>query len=180
VHLRLIAVFALAGALLGVAGSLAREPVYSARSYVVKVPPAHGTKAGLKLTRSDRLLARALKLAGSRRSPDWLRRHSDVGLTGRLDFAIEARAADRGEAIALATAYARAIRRSLPRQPGLATLGRGARTAARPMGTVGWGLLGAAGGLWLGAAAAILRTGSGRGPRRASPPCAPASGATPG
>ena len=50
VHLRLIAVFALAGALLGAAGSLAREPVYSARSYVVKVPPARGTKAGLELT----------------------------------------------------------------------------------------------------------------------------------
>jgi hypothetical protein len=184
VHARLIAGFALVGAL--AAGSVAAgsERHYRAHAYVIRVPPAYGTKAGLAMARSDRVLARALRLAaaGARpsQSPGWLRRHSEVALTGRGDFAISVAVPGHDEAIALATAHAKAIKRALPAQRGLHTIGRGARRARRGPSPLAWALLGAAGGLWLGVAAAIVRSGSARAPRRASPPCAPATRATPG
>jgi hypothetical protein len=182
VHVRLIAGFALIGALAG--GSLAAvgERDYRAHAYVIRVPPAYGTKSGLTMARSDPVLLRALRLAGARpaRSPNWLRRHSKVTLTGRGDFAVSVAAPGHDEAIALATAHAKAIKRALPAQRGLHTIGRGARRARRAPSPLAWALLGAAGGLWLGVAAAIVRSGSARAPRRASPPCAPATRATPG
>jgi hypothetical protein len=98
-HARLIAAFALVGALAAGSVAAAGERDFRAHAYVIRVPPAYGTKAGLAMARSD-LLA--------------------------------------------------------------------------------WALLGAAGGLWLGVAAAIVRSGSARAPRRASPPCAPATRATRG
>jgi hypothetical protein len=182
---RLIAVFVLAGALLAGALAATRERDYRAHSYVIRVPPAYGSKRGLALARSDRVLGRALRLAapaGARpdRSLGWLRRHSEVGLTGRGDFAISVAAPGHDEAIALATADAKAIKGALPPQRGLHTIGRGARRARRGPSPLAWALLGAAGGLWLGVAAAIVRSGSARAPRRACAPCPPATRATPG
>jgi hypothetical protein len=184
-HARLIASFALVGALAG--GSIAAigDRDYRAHAYVIRVPPAYGTNAGLAMARSDRVLGGALTLAaaaGARptRSPGWLRRHSEVTLTGRGDFAISVAAPGHDEAIALATAHARAIKRALSPQRGLHTIGRGARRARRGPSPLAWALLGAAAGVWLGVAAAIVRSGSARAPRRASPPCAPATRATPG
>jgi hypothetical protein len=173
---RLILGFALAGALLAASVAALGEGGYRAHAYVIRVPPAYGGESGLELARSEPVLRRA----AGRRSPAWLRRHSEVEHTGRRDFAISVHAPTGDEAVALATAYAKAIKSSLRRQPGLGTRGRGARSAKRALGPLGWGLLGGAAGLWLGAAAAIVRSGSGRAPRRASPPCARATRATPG
>jgi hypothetical protein len=174
--MRLILGFGLAAALL--AGGLAalREREYRAHAYVIKVPPAYDGDWGLAVARSERVLTR---VEGAR-SPVWLRSHSDVQHTGRGDFAISVGAPSEGEAIALATGYAKALKRTLVLQPGLATRGQGARTAEQPLGPIGWGLIGGAVGVWLGAAAAIVRSGSRRGPRRASAPGAPATRPTPG
>jgi hypothetical protein len=156
----LLAVFTLAGAAIGALAAGDRD--YRAHAYVIRVPPAYSDKAGL---------ARAREEVGPGVS---------VQLTGRGDFNITARAKDEETAMALATASAKAIRRSIVPQPGLATIGRGARAAERDLGPVGWALLGAAAGFWVGAAAAIVRRGSARAPRRASPPCPPARPATRG
>ncbi len=177
----MIVALTLLGALLGGAPAAFGDRDYRAHAYVIKVPPAYGGNAGLALARSDRVLRRALRLAHmGDRAPDWLREGARVGLTGRLDFAISVRGPTSDEAIALATAYAMAIKRSLRLEPGLGTRGRGARAARRELGPVGPALIGAAAGLWLGVAVAIVRNGSGRAPRRASAPCAPATPATPG
>jgi hypothetical protein len=174
--MRLILGFGLAAALL--AGGLAalRENDYRAHAYVIKVPPAYEGDWGLAVARSDRVLRRT---EGSP-SPDWLRDHANVQHTGRGDFAISVSAPSEAEAVALATAYAKAVKQTLVLQPGLATRGRGARTAERPLGPLGWGVIGGAVGLWLGAAVTIVRSGSRRGPRRASAPGAPATRPTPG
>ena len=162
-QLRLIAAFALAGALIAAGAAAATgDRDYRARAYVIRVPPKSGGAAGL---------ARARDEAGPR---------TRVQLTGRGDFAITARAHSRTEAMAAATAADKAIRRSLPAQPGLFTRGRGAHRADRGLGPAGWALFGAGGGLWLGVAAAIVRSGSGRAPRRALPPCPPGRPATRG
>jgi hypothetical protein len=161
-QLRLIAAFALAGALVAGAAAATGDRDYRARAYVIKVPPQSGGAAGL---------ARARDEAG---------RSTRVQLTGRGDFAITARAGSPAEAMAVATAAAKAIKRSLPSQPGLYTRGRGAHRADRGLGPAGWALFGAGGGLWLGIAAAIVRRGSGRAPRRALPPCPPGRPATRG
>jgi hypothetical protein len=174
---RLILGFAVAGALLAAGACALRERDYRAHAYVIRVPPAYGGERGLELARGEPVLRRA---ATGTRSPAWLRRHSKVEHTGRGDFAISVRAPGAAEAIALATAYAKALKRALPVQPGLGTRGRGARAAARPLGPLGWAVLGGAAGLWVGAAVAILRSGLRRAPRRASAPCAPATRATPG
>jgi hypothetical protein len=160
----LLAVFTLAGALIagGAAAATGGQRSYRAHAYVIRVPPRYATKEGLALARSK---------AGPQ---------ARVQLTGRGDFAITVRSDSKTEAMTLATIYAKAIKRSLTPQPGLATIGRGARAARRELGPAGWGLLGAAAGLWLGAAAAIVTTGSGRAPRRASPPCPPGRPATRG
>jgi hypothetical protein len=173
---RLVFGFALLGAVLAAGFAATRERDYRAHAYVIKVPPAYGDKSGLELARSARVLSRV----ESGRPVAWLRRHSRVQLTGRRDFAISVRAPSEAEAAALATAYAKALKRSLQPVPGLATRGRGAHRARRSPGPWVWALLGAVGGLWLGAAVAIVRSGSGRAPRRASAPCAPATEATPG
>jgi hypothetical protein len=176
VDLRLIAAFAVAGAVIAGLLAAAGDRDYRAHAYVIKVPPAYGNERGLALARSAPVLGRV----ESGRPVAWLRRHSRVELTGRRDFAISVRAPSEGEAMALATAYAKALKRSLRPVPGLATRGRGAHRARRSPGPLAWALLGAVGGLWLGAAVAIVRSGSGRAARRASAPCAPATGATPG
>jgi hypothetical protein len=176
VHARLIAGFAVIGALVAglIASTGGRD--YRAHAYVIKVPPAYGDAGGLALARSDAVLER---VAGERPA-GWLRSHSRVQLTGRRDFAISVRAPSEAEAVALATAYAKALKHSLRPVPGLATRGRGAHRARRAPGPLAWAVLGAVGGLWLGAAVAIVRSGSARVPRRASAPCAPATEATPG
>jgi hypothetical protein len=159
--LTLLAVFTLAGALIGlIAGAGERQ--YRAHAYVIRVPPAYASEDGLALARS-------------RVGP-----HARVQLTGRGDFAITARAPSETEAVVMATAYAKAVKRSLPPEPGLATMGRGARRARRELGSLGSAMLGGAAGVWLGAAAAIVMSGSRRAPRRAGAPCAPATRATPG
>jgi hypothetical protein len=158
---RVIVAFTLVGAIAagGVAGVAGRE--YRAHSYVIRVPPAYTGKAGLTMARA--------------KAP-----RGKVQLTGRGDFAITVRAPSEGEAVALATGYAKAIKRSLRHVPGLATRGRGARRAQRELGPLGWGLLGGFAGLWIGVAVEIVRSGSARAPRRASAPGAPATRATPG
>jgi hypothetical protein len=176
VNLRVIAGFALLGALLAGAFAATRDRDYRAHAYVIKVPPAYGDAHGLAFARSEPVLRRV----ATGRSVTWLRRHSRVQLTGRRDFAISVRAPSKGEAVLLATAYAKALKRSLRRVPGLTTQGRAAHRARLAPGPFVWALLGAVGGLWIGLAVAIVRSGSGRGPRRASAPCAPATEATPG
>jgi hypothetical protein len=142
---------------------------YRARSFVIRVPPGYSGERGLDLARSDRVLRRALALAADgQRDPAWLRQRSGAELTSRLDLAFTVDTDDRERSARLATAYARAFRREIPSTPGLATGGRGARDAQAGLGPVGWALLGAVAGLWLGAALAILKAGLAT--RRGSPP----------
>ena len=130
--LTLLAVFTLAGALIaGGAAAAGGGRSYRAHAYVIRVPPAYAGKGGLALARG--------KVGPQAR----------VQLTGRGDFAITVRAPGAAEAMALATSDAKAIKRSLRPQPGLATIGRGAHVARRELGPAGWGLLGAAAGFWL-------------------------------
>jgi hypothetical protein len=161
--LTLLAAFALAGALIaGAVAAATGGQSYRAHAYVIRVPPAYDS-------------ARGLAFARSRADPD-----AGVQLTGRGDFAITVGAGSAAEAMDRATASAKAIKRSLTPRPGLGTIGRGAHAASHDLGPFGWALLGAAAGFWLGAAAAIVRRGSGRAPRRASPPCPPGRPATRG
>ena len=148
-----------------VAGALASagDNDYRARSYVIRVPPAFTGEAGLVRARDDAVLRRALELAGeSERDVRWLRESSTAELTSRMDLSFTVKAPDREQSAALATAYAKAYRQEIPRRPGLTTEGRGARDARRTLGPIGWTLLGAAAGLWLGMAAAIVRDGRAR------------------
>jgi hypothetical protein len=185
VDLRLVAGCGLVCALAGGGIAATSERDYRARAYVIQVPPRYGGDHGVAHARSDPVLRRALALSGVKgRDPRWLRDHSDVSVTSRRDLAFSVRTTQRPQSAALATAYAKAFRRSIPTVPGLPTRGRGARDAQPEMGAFGWALLGGAGGLWLGAAVAIvldglLSRGSGQGPRPASPRGAPARRATP-
>jgi hypothetical protein len=145
-----------------VAGAIAvtSEHDYRARSYVIRVPPDFTGQRGLELARSDRVLRRALTLAGEdEREVEWLRGRSTAELTSRMDLSFTVRAPDREQSAALATGYAKAYRSEIPRRAGLTTSGRGARDAQRTLGPVGWTLLGGAAGLWLGMAIAIVRAG---------------------
>jgi hypothetical protein len=178
--MRLILGIGLAAALLAGGVAALQERAYRAHAYVIRVPPAYAGEGGLRQARSTQVLERALVLAHAERSTAWLRERSRVQHTGRGDFAITVRAPSAGEASALATGYAKAVKLSLRKVPGLATRGRGARTAERSLGPVGWAVIGGAVGLWLGAAVTIVRSGSRRGPRRASAPGAPATRPTPG
>jgi hypothetical protein len=186
VHLRIVAVCALAFALGAGAVAAAGERDYRARAFVIRVPPALGGERGVELARSERVLHRAMTLAGDAfHRPAWLRDRSSVELTSRRDLALTVETPDRELTALLATSYAKAVRRSIPDVPGLDTQGRGARDAQPELGPPGWALLGGAAGLWVGAAIAILRTGrvrsgSARAPRPASAPCAAARRATPG
>jgi hypothetical protein len=177
---RLIVAFVVLGALAAAAVSALRERDYRAHAFVIRVPPAYGGDRGFALARSDRVLGRTLQLAGSDRSVSWLRERAEAQLTGRGDFSLIVRAPSETEAIDLATAYARAFKRSLVLQPGLPTIGRRALDAEAGLGPAGWALLGGAAGLWLGAAVAIVRSGLRSGPRRAGAPSPPATGPTRG
>jgi hypothetical protein len=186
VDLRVVIGCALVFAIGAGAVAAAGERDYRARSFVIRVAPQFGGTRGIGLARSEPVLRRTLVLAGERaRDTRWLRRHSSVELTSRRDLALTVETPEREATVVLATGYAKAVRRSLPRVPGLATRGRGARDAQPELGPVGWALLGGAAGLWVGAAVSILReglvrSGSARAARRASPPGAPARRATPG
>jgi hypothetical protein len=133
---------------------------YRARSFVIRVPPDFTGERGLVLARGDAVLRRALELAGEHsRDVEWLRERSSAELTSRVDLSFTVEAAGREQSAALATAYAKAYRERIPRRAGLTTRGRGARDAQRALGPLGWTLLGAAAGLWLGMAVAIVRDG---------------------
>jgi hypothetical protein len=160
--LRLIAAFTLAGALLGAGITALGERDYTARAYVIRIPPEYGTTRGLAFARRH------------------VGRGDSVQLTGRDDFAIAVSAPSEAETRERAVADAKAIKRSMRLQPGLATIVRRPHGAGRDLGPGGWALFGAAGGLWLGLAAAIVRRGSGRAPRRALSPCPPGRPATRG
>jgi hypothetical protein len=139
--------------------ALAGDHDYRARSFVIRVPPDFSGQRGLTLARSDAVLRRALELAGEDgQEAAWLRERSTAELTSRLDLSFTVEAPDRRQSRMLATAYARSYREQIPRRAGLTTTGRGARNAQRTLGPVGWTLLGAAVGLWLGMALEIVRS----------------------
>lgn len=157
------------GAIAAGAVAIAAGTDYHARSFVIRVPPDFSGERGLEVARDDAVLGRALHLAGEDEDVAWLRERSTAELTSRLDLSFTVEAPGREQAASLATAYAMAFREQVPRRAGLTTTGRGTRTAQRTLGPIGWTLLGAAGGLWLGMALAIVRQG------RASPrPLGPA------
>ena len=155
--LRIVLGCALLAAVVAGGVALASGQDYRARAFVIRVPPEAGSADGLARARSDRVLRTALALAGER-DPDaaWLRERSRVELTSRRDLAITVETEGREQAARLATAYAEAIRGTIPHTPGLATRGQGARDSQPTLGPAGWALLGAAGGLWLGMALAIV------------------------
>jgi hypothetical protein len=160
----------LLGALIGAGLALRQERDYTARAFVIRVPPLDGGESVLALARSDAVIRSAVELSevGARGGPSWLREHSAAELTGRLDLALSVSAPEEELAAGLATAYAKAVKRALPIEPGLNTVGRGARRAERERGPLAWGLIGAAVGLWAGAALGIVvRRGSARAARRA-------------
>jgi hypothetical protein len=162
VDLRIVVVCALIGAVAAGALALVGGTDYRARSFVIRVPPDFSGERGLALARGDRVLGRALEIAGEHESVAWLRERSTAELTSRLDLSFTVKAPGREQAAALATAYAMAYRAEVPRRAGLTTRGRGTRTAQRTLGPVGWTLLGGAAGLWLGMALAIVRQGRAR------------------
>jgi hypothetical protein len=169
VDARIVLGCALVGAIAAGALAVAGGTDYRARSFVIRVPPDFSGERGLALARGDAVLGRALDLAREDEEVAWMRERSTAELTSRLDLSFTVEAPGREQAAALATAYAMAYREQIPRRAGLTTRGRGTRTAQRTLGPVGWTLLGAAGGLWLGMAVAIVRGGrrrlnSGSGP----------------
>ena len=181
--MRIALAFVLLGALIGAGVALGQQRDYTARAFVIRVPPLDGGESVLAVARSDAVLRGALELSevAAPGGPGWLREHSSAKLTGRLDLALSVSAPDGEVAAGLATAYAKAVKRALPVEPGLNTRGLGARRAQIERGPLAWGLIGAAVGLWIGALLLILvRRGSARAARRASPPCAPERPATRG
>jgi hypothetical protein len=180
--MRIALACALLGALIGAGVGLAGEREYAAGAFVIRVPPLDGRDSVLALARRDSVMRGALELSElpAPGGPAWLREHSSAELTGRLDLALSVSAPGRDQAVALATAYAKAVKRELPVRPGLNTRGRGARRAQLDRGPIAWGLIGATMGLWIGVALwIVVRRGSARAARRASPPCAPGTPATP-
>ena len=156
------------------AGALAlgSEREYRARAYVIQVPAALGPERGVGLARSERVLRHAIVLSGvAGVSFGELRRRSRAESTSRLDIALTVHGDRAEEAIALATAYAMAVRRAIPDDEGLPTRGVGARRAQGGLGPLHWPLIGALVGLGVGVALAIvsdgLRRGSARAPRPA-------------
>ncbi len=79
--------------------------------------------------------------------PAELRRRSTAESTSRLDIAVTVEADRPQQAIELATAYAKAVRRSIPDDEGLPTRGVGARRAEGGLGPLRWPLIGALVGL---------------------------------
>jgi hypothetical protein len=157
--------------------ALGEERDYRARAYVIQVPAALGPQRGVELARSERVLRQTVALARIEGidSAD-LRRRSAAESTSRLDIAVTVEADRPQQAIELATAYAKAVRRSIPDDQGLPTRGVGARRAEGGLGPLRWPLIGALVGLLVGAAVAIvsdgIRRGSGPTPRSASSPYA--------
>jgi hypothetical protein len=162
VDVRIVLGCALVGAIVAGVLALAAGTDFRARSFVIRVPPDFTGERGLALARGDVVLQRTLDLAGEDEDVAWLRGRSTAELTSRLDLSFTVEAPGRKQAAALATAYAMAYREQVPRRAGLTTRGRGARTAQRTLGPVGWTLLGGAAGLWLGMALAIVRGGRAR------------------
>jgi len=161
--LRIVAGCALVGAIAAGVLALAGGTDFRARSFVIRVPPDFSGGRGLAVARGDEVLRRTLDIAGDdEHDVGWLRDRSTAELTSRLDLSFTVEAPGRDQAAGLATAYAMAFRAEIPRRPGLTTSGRGTRTAQRTLGPIGWTLLGAAAGLWLGMAVAIVRQGRGR------------------
>jgi hypothetical protein len=163
----------------GAGGALAvgERREYRARAYVIQVPAALGPQRGVELARSDPVLRETIELAGVEGIDlAELRRRSAAESTSRLDIAVTVQADRPQQAIELATAYAKAVRRSIPDDEGLPTRGVGARRAEGGLGPLRWPLIGALVGLLVGAALAIvsdgLRRGSAPGSRRASRPYA--------
>jgi hypothetical protein len=158
---------------------------YRARAYVIQVPATLGPQRGVELARSEAVLRQTIELAGVEGvDPPELRRRSTAESTSRLDIAVTVEADRPQQAIELATAYAKAVRRSIPDDQGLPTRGVGARRAEGGLGPLRWPLIGALVGLLIGAALAIvsdgLRSGSAPAPPRASRPYARARRATRG
>jgi hypothetical protein len=183
---RVVAGFTILGALVAGVFAVAGDRDYRARSFVIRLPPDFAGERGLERARSEAVLGRALALAGEGAlGVEWLRERSAAELTSRLDLSFTVESPEREQSVALATAYAKAYRSEIPRQAGVIAHGRGARDAQRTLGPAGWTLLGAAAGLWLGMAMAIVldgraSRGSAQAPRRASPPYRPARRATRG
>ena len=176
-----VLVFAAAGGVIALGDG--RE--YRARAYVIQVPAALGPERGVELARSERVLRQAIALAGVEGvDVRELRRRSTAESTSRLDIALTVKADRPQQAISLATAYAKAVRRGIPDDEGLPTRGVGARRAEGGLGPLRWPLIGTLVGLVVGAALAIvgdgLRRGSAPAPRRASPPYARARRVTRG
>jgi hypothetical protein len=150
-------------ALCAAAISLAGERGYRAHAYVIRLPLDTGGERGLALARSEPVLRLALEEAGETElGTRWLRDHSDVEVTSRMDLAFSVTAPGRDQAAALATGYAKALRRSLPDRPGGTGIGRGARDAEPELGPFGWALLAGTIGAWIGAALSIVRNGLAR------------------
>jgi hypothetical protein len=169
----------------GGALALGERREYRARAYVIQVPAALGPQRGVELARSEPVLRQTIELSGiGAIDPAELRRRSTAESTSRLDIAVTVEADRRQEAIELATAYAKAVRRSIPDDEGLPTRGVGARRAEGGLGPLRWPLIGALVGLVVGAALAIVSDGLTRGSAptspRASPPYARARRATRG
>jgi hypothetical protein len=165
--------------------ALGEERDYRARAYVIQVPAALGPERGVELARSERVLRHALALADVNGVElRELRRRSSAESTSRLDIAVTVEADRAQQAVSLATAYAKAVRRGIPSDEGLPTRGVGARRAEGGLGPLRWPLVGALVGLVVGAALAIvsdgLRRGSAPGPRHASRSYAGARRATRG
>jgi hypothetical protein len=156
---------------------------YRARAYVIQVPASLGPERGVALARSERVLRHAIALSGVQ-GTDFgdLRRRSSAESTSRLDIALTVEADRPQQAIALATAYAKAVRVAIPDDEGLPTRGRGARRAEGGLGPFRGLLIGALLGVAVGTALAILseglRRGSAPAARPASPPYARARRAT--
>jgi hypothetical protein len=151
--------------------ALAREREYRARAYVIQVPAALGPERGVSLALSEPVLRHAIALSGVEGVDSGeLRRRSRAESTSRLDIALTVEADRAPDAIALATAYAKAVRRAIPDDEGLPTRGVGARRASGGLGPLQWALIGVLLGLGLGVALAIVSDGLRRGSVRARRP----------
>jgi hypothetical protein len=167
-------VCALAAAAVAGGLALANDRDYRARAFVIQVPSDLGGDTGIELARDERVLRHAVVLSGVEQATSaWLRRHSTVELTSRLDLAFTVEAPDPETATALASGYAKAFRRAIPDDRGLPVRGRGAGEAQPELGPLGWSALGGLAGFALGAALTVIRNGFARAPRPASGACAP-------
>ena len=151
-----------------VALAVGDERKYRARAYVIQVPAALGPERGVALARSDATLRKAITLSGVEGiGLGEFRERSKAESTSRLDIALTMEADRPEQAVALATAYAKAVRRAIPDDRGLPTRGLGARRAQGGLGPLHWLLIGALVGLGVGVALAILSEGLRRRSRRA-------------